>query len=245
MRSRSLYAISIAALLSSSRPVTAEPIRATYDIQIFFRHSYLLDREELFFQRFSLVLTVDDRIISSQAGPTFLDLSYGPPVFSAVPLEGPEAPSTFPLQQVSRTRDLWSKTHEQVFHARSGEAVTFIFTRDGFSGGTYGQGISMTNLKDELSERPIQTARSLLEFLADADHPFKQLEFSYHRFLSLRETGVTADSFAYRGTATLVELSDPVPEPASLTLVMVGGAVAAFAKRRSVVRWRRNRFSST
>ena len=195
-------------------PVAAEPIVAVYQVQISGRMTWESNPIfEPFFQEFTLRMTFDPALGG--------DRTYGPVSFSEVPLPGVSAPG-----EVATTS---STAHGQFEENPFGVANLFASAQE-------------SQVVDSGGLTYIRTRRLISNVPVDFTPVFSPQTFPAHLVLgtpfnfdygtSLFRTGLTPVTINYRGFAELVAVNPPGPIPEPATMLLVGGGLAALARRR-------------
>ena len=213
-------------VLCSAAATRAEPIVATYQVQVTEQRTPSSNFTWSPFpsQQFTLSMTFDPALVSA-AGTGW---TYGPASFSPVPLPAPAPPARESLAREGST-----------FHGRFEQDQ--LEMSDLFA--SAGQHESHTGAEWRYARH---TGLISQVFIGDAAVPFTAETFPAHLVLDspfnfnywvilspVTPSGGLSQRVDYRGFATLLEVSsaDPVPDPA--TVVLVGSGLAMLARRRN------------
>ena len=226
MTSRSQVRVAAVVFLCGTLSAAAEPITVTYQVQVTERMTPETNPVWLPFeaQPFTLLMTFDPALVR----PALTGWTYGPAAFSTVPL-----PDVAPPPGLALT------TSGSTLHGRFEEEA--LEMTDLFASASQ----SETHLGSEWHYFRHTRLYSHV-FIGDDPVPFTAETFPHHLVLgspynfdyatslfqmtpSLRQIG----RVDYRGLATLVDVgpADPVPDPATLTLVGGGGAIMLLRRR--------------
>jgi hypothetical protein len=240
--------VAILSTLTSSAAM-ADPIIASFDVQIWYRYSYVDQREEVFLSSpFKLTVSFDPGVINSDYSlPQQLFEEYGAPTFSSIPLDVPTRPSNLPLIDGGRTVNQWylqgdeGSTGPYTHYADIG--VHTETDRSLNPAAEYRRGLS---LGLSVGLFPTPGPLSPTELVDYIGHPIptegrppqlvgEELNFTYFAsyFTSGAAGGFDPSSYAYYGVAQIT--SNPVPEPATIALVALG--LAGIGARR----WRQRK----
>ena len=214
-------------LVASS--VCAEPISIVYSIHITDR--CVLAQCNTFSAAFPLTMTFDSGVTSQFDSPTFHTKSYGPPSFSAVPLERPAIPpSATPLP---RTLDTAAQQAAGTWEHRAlADGLVRLLTPEVDHLWTLRLFASQSGVPTpELSPHTMATLLG-----QPANPPGSRAFFEYGYFAADPRTEQSFDSISYVGSALVADDQAPIPEPATCVLVGSGLMGAWYQKRRQMKR---------
>ena len=197
-----------------ARPVVAEPIVAVYHVQVSERMTWESNPLfEPFFQDFTLLMTFDPALSG--------DRTYGPVSFSNVPLPGVPVPGEIPTTSTT----FHGQFEENPFGASNLFASATVFQSGRTEAGDYFKATRLiSNVRVDYT--PLFSPETFPSDLV-LGTPFN---FDYDT--DFFPTGLTPVTFAYNGFATLVAVNAPEPTPEPATMLLVGGGLAALARRR-------------
>jgi hypothetical protein len=213
-------------VLCSTAAAAAEPITATYHVEVTERMTPQSNPIWLPFesQQFTLSMTFDPALVR----PLGTGWTYGPVMFSSVPLLAVAPPAGLPLTTEAQTAhgrfeadalemtDLFASASQSESHIGS-DWHYFRHTR------------LFTHV--HIGDAPVPfTAETFLPHLV-LGSPFN---FGYGTTLFQMTPSLRlVDAVDYRGFARLIDVAaaDPVPDPATVTLVGGGGALMLLRRR--------------
>ena len=236
--------VAVFSTLATASLAQADPIQATYEVQIWSRYSYANDVFELYSAPpFKVTLSFDSAVTRvSDFMPYGVYEQYGAPTFSDIPLDAPTRPSDFPSDQTTRyTMNEWYLDNATT--GPSGPyghfAIAQTITTSTSAAGEYFTGVELALYIHGFPAPGPLSATDFVDFLGRPTPltvgggvtRWEELNFSaWSRYTT--EAGIDPHSYAYFGAAHSV-----VPEPASLLLVGSGvAAVAASSRRRKRTR---------
>ena len=221
----------------------SDPIKATYEVQIWYRTSYIdLVQEPYRPPPFKLTLSFDSGVTRFDDHlPRSVSEEYGAPTFSDIPLDAPTRPPDLPLHEQSYTANAWSLENASLgpngpyLHDAIATVVTTSPRIDYFF--EYFSGVELAlRIEGFPVPGPVSTT-SFVDFLgrpiipSDGSPPdLVRGELNFISWASYTpKTGTDPHSYAYYGVAQSV-----VPEPPSLLLL--GSAVSVLVVSS---RWRK------
>ena len=203
-------------VVSCGHTAFADPITLVYNIQITHR-CRPNDCGPFSGPAFPLRMTFDSGVTERFDSLTQHAQFYGPPTFSAVPLERPAIPTT--ASNLSFTLELAAQFDNGWLHRAAAEELFRVVTPELFTDWS----LLLIKSEEALSSPPPLSAQIMAAFLgAPATLDATLFSYSYIAFGINREFD---DFISYGGVASLAEQQSPVPEPT--TLVLAGAALAA------------------
>lgn len=213
---------------------SADPITATYLVNVTER--CFAGGCEAFESAFSLTLRFDSGITFEDLGAQTQVRTYGPPIFSAVPLARPEVSSR--AAESARTIDVAAFVGPPLGPWRhlADAQHRFEFTEEDNIRHVWHLGLH--TIQDKLLTAPELTAASMARFLATPNGPDVSNAFRYVFSRSTPDGIWLPGSVGYVGSVSLAGGPAPIPEPATMTLLAAGMLLVG---RRRFVRARRQR----